>query len=166
MPDNRHQISIGIIEELKRQGLNQSQIAELFDVTRQAVSYHKVVYNGTLTPREEVKKHFPWKISSKIQQQSPCRRLRDHAEYMATGGKGMSKFKLERLRAFYKKLIEEDVVVEYNPLLPPIPGVANLGGFAFRPRIKRDGDLIIRKNPWTTLTPEGRMIWRMPPTLP
>lgn len=166
MPDNRNKISIGIIEELKRKGLNQTEIAELFDITRQAVSYHKVVYNGTRTPREEVNKHFPWKVPSELNQQSPCRRMRDHGEYMATGGKGMTADKLNRLRAFYRKLIDEDVVVEFNPLLPPIPGVANRGGFAFRPRQKRDGDLIIRNNAWTTLTPEGRMIWRLPPVLP
>ena len=88
------------------------------------------------------------------------------AIHVATGGKGMSESKLKRLRGFYKILVEQDVVLEFDPELPPIPGVANKGGFAYRPRERRDGDLIIRVNEHTTLTPEGRLIWCLPPQIP
>lgn len=166
MPNNKYQISLAIIEELKRKGYNQTQIAEMFDVSRQAVSYHKVVYGGTRTPREIVNDHFPFKAPRPFSQQSPCRRLRDHGEYMATGGKGMSEAKLKRLRAFYKKLRDENVVVEFDPNIPPTPGVCRDGGFAFRTRLPEDEDLLVRVNEYTTLSEEGRMIWRFPPVDP
>lgn len=58
-------LSIGVIEALKRQGLSQSDIAHLFSVSRQAVSYHKVTYNGHKTPREIALEHFPWKVPTR-----------------------------------------------------------------------------------------------------
>ncbi len=166
MGNNKYVISIGLIEELKRKGYNQSDIARMFDVSRQAVSYHKVTYNGSRTTREEVGDHFPWTMPVEVGRQSPARRLRDHGEYMATGGKGMSEDKLKRLRAFYKKLKDEDLVLEYNPDFKPVKGFANKGGFRLQPRRPSDGDLLIRKNKHTRLTQEGRMIWRFPPVLP
>lgn len=163
---SKHRISIALIEALKNQGMNQSQIAELFNISKQAVSYHKVTYNGTRTPREVVLDNFPWQVPMYMSQTSPYRRLRDHGEYMATGGKGMTEDKLKRLRAFYRKLRDEDVVIEFDPSIPPTPGVSNKGGFAFRPRRKTDGDLLIRVNEHTTLTREGRLIWCFPPKEP
>jgi hypothetical protein len=91
--------------------------------------------------------------------------MRDHAEYMATGGKGMSIHKVRRLQTFYRKL-DEGLVVEFNPDLPPEPGVASTGGWAYRKRQTSDGDLIIRVNEHTTLTDEGKLLWRMPPRRP
>ncbi len=166
MGNNKYVISIGLIDELKRKGFNQSQIAAMFDVSRQAVSYHKVTYNGSRTTREEVGDHFPWKMPVEVGRQSPARRIRDHGEYMATGGKGMSEDKLKRLRTFYKKLKDEDLVLEYSPDFEPVKGFANKGGFRLQPRRPEDGDLLIRVNEHTTLTPEGLIIWRFPPRFP
>lgn len=163
---SKPRISIGIIEALKNQGMNQSEIAKLFGVTKQAVSYHKVVYNGNRTPRELVLENFPWQVPSEMAHTTQYHRIRDHGEYMATGGKGMSEDKLKRLRSFYRKLREIDAVVEFDPTIPPEPGVSNKGGFAYRARRKSDGDLLIRVNEYTTLTAEGRLIWRFPPEDP
>lgn len=160
------ELSISVIEELKAKGFTQSDIARLYGVTRQAVSWHKHTYNGTLTPREVVLQNFPWKVSALQSRCSAFRRLRDHGEYIATGGKGMSKDKLDRLRGFYKVLRDEKKVLEYDPSIPPIDGFASEGGFALRPRTKRDGDLLIRVNEHTEMTREGRMIWRFPPVDP
>lgn len=162
----KHRLSIGIIEALKNQGLNQSDIAKLFDVTKQAVSYHKVTYNGSRTPREIVLETFPWQVPEAMCQTSPYRRMRDHGEYIATGGKGMTEDKLRRLRNFYRKLREQDLVLEFDPTIPPIPGVSNKGGFAYRPRRSADADLLIRVNEHTDLTAEGRLIWCFPPQDP
>ena len=159
---DRGRITLEMIEALKNQGLNKSEIAARFNITKQAVSYHKATYNGAKTPRELVLENFPWKVPEAMCQTSPYRRLRDHGEYMATQGKGMSDDKLKRLRAFYRKLRDEDVVVEFDPKIPPRVGVSNKGGFAFRPRTRSDGDLIIRVNKHTTLTTEGRLIWCLP----
>lgn len=156
------QLSLSVIEELRAIGYSQSDIARMFGKTRQAVSWHKKTYGGRLTPREEVARHFPWKVPQHQTQTSPYRRMRDHGEYVATGGRGMSKDKLNRLRSFYRKLRSENVVLEFDPGIEPRPGVSSQGGFVFRPRTDVDADLIIRVNEHTHLTEEGRMIWRLP----
>ena len=161
--ENAHpELTLSIIEELKSQGYSQSDIARMFGKTRQAVSWHKQTYGGRLTPREEIARHFPWKVPYEQNQTSPYRRMRDHGEYAATGGKGMSKDKLDRLRSFYRKLRTENLVLEFDPSIEPIPGVSSRGGFAFRERTGADGDLLIRVNGHTFMTDEARMIWRLP----
>ena len=155
-------LSLSVVEDLKNKGFNQSEIAEMFGVTRQYVSWIKHTYGGRLTPREIVLQAWPWTVSAEQSQTSPYRRMRDHGEYIATGGKGMSEDKLKRLRAFYRKLKDENVVLEFDPTIPPIPGVSNKGGWAFRNRLPSDGDLIIRVNEYTDITENGRMIWRFP----
>lgn len=161
------ELSLAVIEELKAKGFTQSDIARLYGVTRQAISYYPRSYNGRRTPRQHVlEDNFPWQVSTLQSRASAFRRLRDHGEYVATGGKGMSEDKLKRLRTFYRTIREDNVVLEYDPNIPPIDGFASMGGFAMRPRLESDGDLIIRVNEYTTLTDEGRMIWRLPPIDP
>jgi hypothetical protein len=162
----KHELSLALIESLKNKGYSQSDIARMYGVSRQAVSWHKVNYGGHRTPREMVMDHFPWIVPAELCQTSPYKRIRDHGEYVATGGVGMAQYKLDRLRWFYRKLRDENVVVEYDPTLPPIEGVSNKGGFAYRPRRKSDGDLLIRVNEYTDLTEQGRLIWRFPPIEP
>ena len=159
-------LTVTVIDELKSKGFTQSDIARMYGVTRQAVSWHKKMYNGHHTPRETVLANFPWKVSSLQGRCSAFRRLRDHGEYVATGGKGMSDEKLSRLRGFYKTIREENVVLEYDPDIPPIDGFASEGGFRWVKRTKRDGDLLIRVNKYTDMSDEGRMIWRLPPVDP
>ena len=159
-------LSLAVIESLKNKGYSQSDIARMYGVSRQAVSWHKQHYGGRLTPREMVLQHFPWIVPEIMGQSSPYRRMRDHGEYMATGGVGMNQDKLDRLRSFYRKLREENLVLEFDPTLPPDPGVSNKGGFAFRTRTKNDGDLLIRVNEYTHLSEEGNRIWRFPPIDP
>jgi hypothetical protein len=79
----------------------------------------------------------------------------------------MSEDKKKRLRAFYKKLRDENLILEFDPSIPPIPGVSNKGGWAFRGRQSSDGpDLLIRENDHTDLTDEGKDIWVFPPRDP
>lgn len=162
----KKELSIAVIEELKNKGYSQSEIARMYGVSRQAVSWHKINYGGHRTPREMINDHFPWIVPTELCQTSPYKRMRDHGEYMATGGKGMARYKLDRLRAWYRKLREDNVVVEYDPRIPPEPGVSNRGGFAYRDRRQTDGDLLVRVNEYTELTEEGRRIWRFPPRDP
>lgn len=161
--DEGEKLSLSIVEALRNKGLNQSQIAELHGVTRQYVSWIKNYYGGRRTPREIVLDHFPFQVSAEQQQASPCRNLRNHAEYVATGGIGMSDDKMRRLESFWDKLRNEGLVVEYDPSIPPVKGVSNKGGWAFRHREARDEDLLIRVNEFTDLTEKGRTIWRLPP---
>lgn len=156
-------LSLSVVEALKNKGFNQSEIAEMYGVTRQYVSWLKHTYGGRLTPREQVLQSFPFEVPVEMGQTSPFRRLRDHGEYVATGGVGMDAEKKRRLRAFYQRLRDEKLVVEFDPTLPPEPGVSNKGGWAYRRRRKSDGDLLIRVNEHTRdLTEEGLMIWRFP----
>ncbi|AHY27138.1 immunity repressor [Mycobacterium phage Phantastic] len=123
----KSELSLAIIEDLRGKGYTQSEIARMYGVTRQYVSWIKHYYGGKLTPRELVLQHFPFQVPVHQQQGvSPYRRLREHGEYMATGGVGMDDLKLSRLRGFYKKL--RDHVLEYDPNIPPIEGVSRQGG--------------------------------------
>jgi hypothetical protein len=162
MSDDVAKLSLSLVEALKNKGFNQSEIAEMYGVTRQYVSWIKHTYGGRLTPREIVLQHFPFVVPTDMGNTSPFKRLRDHGEYVATGGVGMSEDKLERLRAFYRKLRDGNLVVEFDPTLPPEEGVSNKGGWAYRRRLKRDRDLLIRVNEYTFLTEEGERIWRFP----
>ena len=154
----RYPLTLAVIEDLKRQGLNQTEIADVFGVSHQAITYHVRKY-GSLTDRQKALKSWPWKVPTRLAAQSVCQRLRDHAHRQYTGGKGMSPFKLKRLDGFYRRL--ECHVVEFDPDLPPCEE-ASLGGFAFRQRLESDGDLLIRVNAHTNLSEEGLKVWRMP----
>lgn len=161
-----NKLSLSIVEDLKGKGYSQSEIAEMYGVTRQYVSWLKHNHGGRLTPTEIVLKEFPWHVPAKQSHASAYRRLRDHAEFVATGGVGMSEEQLSRLRGFYRKLREGDLVVEFDPDIPPEAGVSTQGGWAYRPRRKQDGELIIRRNEYTNVTDKGKMIWRFQPIEP
>lgn len=154
-----------VIEQLKAKGFSQSDIAAMYGVTRQAVSWHLKTYGGTLSTRQIVNEAWPWKTGHGHDKAVPYKRLRDHGEFMQTGGQGMNEDKLKRLRSWWKKLRDENLVVEFDPSIPPIKGLSPHGGFAYRDRTLEDDDLLIRLNEHTTLTEEGEMIWCWPPDI-
>lgn len=155
-------LNLKLIEQMKQEGFTQKEIADKLGVTRQAVSWHVRHHGGKLNARAELlETHFPWKVPGEMCDTSLLRRLRDHGEFVATGGVGMSAAKLRRLTGFYRKLRTQ--VVEFDPTLPPTPSVAPKGGFALRKRTAKDGDLMIRVNKHTKLSDEGRRIWALPP---
>lgn len=160
---HRQPLTLSVIEELRMKGYNQSEIADMHGVTRQAVSWHKIAYGGKLTPRQVVNQHWPWKTNNDHGKAKAFQRLRDHGEFMATGGKGMSQEKLDRLHAWWRFLRRNNVVLEFDPDIPPAAGIAPYGGFAYRRRRESDGDLLIRVNEYTHLTEQGSMIWCYPP---
>jgi hypothetical protein len=161
--DETPELTLAVIEDLKGKGFNQSEIADAYGVSRQAVSWHKTTYSGRLTPRELVMKEFPFPgIRRDFTQTAPYRCLRHHGEYIATGGVGMSAEKLQRLRTFYKRLRDEYMVLEFDPSIPPQDGISKVGGWAYRHRRPTDSDLLVRVNEYTNLTDEGRKIWRFP----
>ncbi len=160
--DGKERLTLAIVEALKNKGLSQSDIARQYGVTRQHVSWIKHTYGGRLTPRERTMQHFPFKVPTEMGNTSPYKRLRDHGEYVATGGVGMSEDKLQRLRSFYRKLREDSVVLEFDPNIPSVPGISRKGGWAYRERLPEDGDLLIRVNEFTNITDKGRDIWRFP----
>lgn len=131
-------------------------------MSRQAVSWHLKTYGGQLSPRQLANEAWPWDTTSAHSKSKVYQRLRDHGEFMLTGGGAMSEDKLKRLRSWWRKLRADDVVVEFDPTIPPVPGVSPHGGFAYRQRTPDDGDLLIRVNEHTQLTEEGRRLWCWP----
>lgn len=160
---DRQPLVFSVIEDLRRRGYNQTEIADMHGVSRQAVSWHKVTYGGQLTPRQMVNKAWPWKTTNLHGKSKVYQRLRDHGEYTATRGLGMSEDKIKRLESWWRKLRDENIVVEFDPNLPPEKGLSPYGGFAYRERIPEDGDLIIRMNEFTNLSEDGAKIWRWLP---
>lgn len=153
-----------VIEQLRREGYNQSEIADMHGVTPQAVSWQKLTYGGALTTRQIVQRSWPWRTTNEHGKSTVYQRLRDHGEFMRSGGFGtMSLDKQKRLKSWWRQLREMDVVVEFDPEIPPIPGISPHGGFRYVPRTPEDGDLLIRVNSHTNLTDEGELIWRWPP---
>ena len=156
------------IEDLRRKGYNQSAIADMHGVSRQAVSWQKKTYGGRMTTRQIVNEAWPWETTSLHGKSKAFQRLRDHGEFMATGGRGMNDDKMDRLRSWWRKLRDKNLVLEFDPNLPPKPGVSPHGGFAYRTRVPEDDDLLIRVNEFTKTDDQGRlsadaeMVWRWP----
>lgn len=155
------------VNPLTGKKFNQNEIAAMFGVTRQAVSKAKVK-SGRFqkTPREVALEHFPIDTGQRFNAAKPNKYLRDHMEYKATKGKGMSEDKLKRLRGWHRKLIRGNLVVVFDPNIPAIPGISSVGGFDYRPREERDGSLVLRENEYTNITPQGEVLLEMPEELP
>lgn len=162
---NRKALIFSEIEELRRRGLNQTEIADMHGVSRQAVSQQKIKYGGVKTTRQIVNEAWPWTTTGLHGKSAAYQRLRDHGEFIVSGGREMSEYKLGRHAAWLKMMRRNDFVLEFDPNIPPTPGVAPTGGFAYRKRDPQtDGfDLLIRVNEFTTLTPEGRRLWSYAP---
>lgn len=113
------------------------------------------------TPLDIVRKNFPWNVEVCLTDADPYLSLRAYGEWVATGGRGLPETTVAKARALVQMLRQRDAVLEYDPSLPPVSGLSEQGGFALRPRTEADGDLLVRDNEHTTLTQEGRMIWRL-----
>lgn len=157
-------ITLQDVEDLKAKGMNQSDIAREFGVTRAYISYIVHTYGGKLTPRAQVQRdHFPWKVSTNFQRSAIDKNLRRHAEWVVTGGEGMSDDALARVESFHRRLRDYNLVVEFDPDIPPNRD-SSVGGYRYADRLPEDGDLMLRVNDNTRLTDEGRnKIWKLPP---
>ena len=54
VPKPTEALSLAAIEDLRKKGYNQTEIAKMYGVSRQAVSWHKKTYGGFLTTRQIV----------------------------------------------------------------------------------------------------------------
>ncbi|MEE4025867.1 XRE family transcriptional regulator [Gordonia sp. PKS22-38] len=160
--DDLDELSKEVIENLKARGYNQTQIADMYGVTRQAVSWHLRTYGGRRSVRQIVGESWPWETSTGHDKAVAYRYVRDHAEYVVTGGEGMGVDKLTRLRSWHKRMRGDNLVVEFDPSFPPLKGVAAGGGFRYVPRVEADGDLLIRVNEFTTLVEGSEWLWSWP----
>lgn len=166
------QLTPSVVEQMKNQinpttgrPYTQTEIAEIFGVTPQRVSQIKLSSDGySQTPRQRAMAAFPWTVAEEFKSSALHKRLRDHVEFMATGGKGMSQDKLNRLNRFYARLRDLNAVVEYHPSIPSSDEYPT-GGWALRDREQSDGDLIIRVNETATMTELSYRIFVFPPEL-
>lgn len=157
-------ITVAEVDALKAKGFNQSEIAEMYGVTRAYISWIKHTYGGKKTPREKIlEEAWPWTVADRFTRSIPYRALRDHAEYVATKGKGMTDRQLDMLRTFYRQT--ENVVVMYDPDNPPTPGIS-AGGFMYVPREESDGNMMIRLADGEDMSAKTRAVYTRPTRLP
>lgn len=157
-------ITVAEVDALKAKGFNQSEIAEMYGVTRAYISWIKHTYGGKRTPREKIlEESWPWTVADRFTRSVPYRSLRDHAEFVATKGKGMTQDQLDKLETFYRQT--EHVVVTYDPDNPPTPGIS-AGGFMYVPRTESDGDMLIRLGKNEKMSAKTRAVFKRPARLP
>lgn len=153
---------------LLRQGKKPSEIAEIMNESKQAINYvlHHQGTDEVKTPLRVAQESVPWKnVAPEHKKAATWARIINHAEYMATGGRGMSPRKLEMLRNWYRNLERLDAVVEYDPSIPPAPN-AKHGGWGYVPREERDGALLLRVNEYVTMSDAAYELWRIPEKRP
>jgi len=158
-----------IIQSLLNTGVTQAGIARMFGVSRQAIHDTCKRYGLKRQTRQEMlADNWPFKVPVDMGNQYPFQLLRDHLEYMMTNGKGMAEDRLKRLRSFYQKMRDQDLVLEFDPNIPPEQGVSPRGGFAYRKRRKSDRGLLIRVNGHTDTNTieQGRHLWTFPDNYP
>lgn len=155
-------LELSEVRQLVIKGWSQQQIADYKGVSKAAVSRFFHDHPELLSPRQTVGMHFPWKVPSALQACAPYKRMRDHAEWVATNGEGMTFTRKRLLRSWHRKLREGNLVLEFDPNIPPDPGVSKPGGFAYRSRVPSDNELLIRVNEYTDLSAEGRELFRLP----
>ncbi|QFP95554.1 immunity repressor [Mycobacterium phage GaugeLDP] len=168
---SRQPLTLSVIEDLRRKGYNESEIARMHGVTRQAVNWQLKTYGGRLTTRQQVKELWPFETNNLHGKSKAFQRLRDHGEYMRTlSFKGFSPEKKQRLIRWWRMLRDENVVLEFDPNIEPYPGMAG-GGFRYVPREERDDDLLIRVNEYTKVEEDGmldkraELLWKWPPNV-
>ena len=142
-------------------GQTQSEIAREFGVTRQYVS-RLAVQGGYVNKSRVVSDNLPWEVHRDFAENTIYKNVRRHGIAMAHGVNAVGRADQAHLRSFHRKLVAFNVVVDYDPSYPAVPGFSNTPGFAFVPRSTRDRDFVIKIRPDLNLTQEGLRLWRMP----
>lgn len=148
------------IDELRRMGLTQNQVALFYGVSRQAVSKMKHRYgNFTETPRERIIRNYPFSHDGSYNSSVLFRRLKEHGLYIAGGPRALSTGQRLSLRRFYNRLRSGSLIVEFRLD----------GGYSLVPRTKDDDPMsLVRKNEHTIITEEAERFnfWKFPPEDP
>lgn len=160
------ELSPELINQLLAQGWRKIDIANAYHVDKSTISYHL----SKLPPEERYKTPVQLAHESipRTWREAPARfrdanvytMIRFHLEFVATG-KLTSESKRARLRRFYDRLEDYNVVVEFDPTIPPTLNMET-GGWRFPQRTEADGDLIVRLNKYTDIREEDLDLWRMP----
>lgn len=154
-------LSPDLVMYLMENGYRQADIAREYGVTRQYI--HKLAKQaGYISPIGTVRDNMPWEVDPAFQKNATYMafRLVGHnrvaPDSLEEGSKARAEGLINRLATF-------NVVLDYDPSYPPIPGLTNTPGFAYLPREEQDEDFMMKVKPGVKITPLGNKIWRMPP---
>lgn len=144
-------------------GWTYERIGALLDITKQGVKWRVNKYYTTV--RQTVNRYMEAfdGLGGDHSAAYMCRLVRWHLsvrvepDYLNQG-------QLDRLWTLYRRLRDEDLVVEYDPSIPYHEG-DKYGGWRYTEREESDGDLLVRENDDTTIKPEDRWIWTFPENL-
>lgn len=162
---NKSGLTPAIVQNLNRQGMSGAEGARKYGVTRAYWSKLLRSTEGfTKTADEIAREWMPIWVPDGPHACRPYRNMRLHALRSVDHD---AFERVERgdtlLRGFYARLSDYELVVEYDPNIPP-NRAASTGFFAYRPREASDGDLIIRPNDYTHGLDDVNMreFWRLP----
>ena len=141
-------------------GRRQVDIAEEFGVSRQYV-HNLAKRGGYESPITTVTENMPWEVDSD-HYRHPIYMAMRLVGHLALAPDNLTIESVERAEGLINRLRTFDVVVDYNPVYPPMPGVTGHTGFAYLPRTSEDEDFIMKVRPGVRITPLGSEIWRMP----
>lgn len=150
--------------ELMNAGNTQAGIARLYGVTPQYIN--RLAKEGGYKPLSpQITENLPWKVHQAYSNNTIYNCLRLLARHNMQPGtlRGTSNTKLI---AFLRKLTQFNQVVDYDPDYPIVPRLCNTPGFAYVPRLPRDGNYAIRIREGMKLSPLGRKMWSMPKKWP
>lgn len=153
-----------LVMKLIDEGHSQSEIARQFEVSRQLV--HKLAKQGGHRPVvSTVTENLPWKVDRRFYQNTAYQamRLLGHYYLDPDGIKGSSRSKL---LSFLRKLEQFNLVIDYDPSYPAVPGLMNTPGFKYCSRESRDKSYVMKIKPDTRITRVGRYMWKMPTVWP
>lgn len=152
------------IRALLDEGMTQSDIARAAGVSRQRI--HQIMKEaGHESLITEVTENLPWEVERQFLTNTIYKAMRLHGHWMLDND-ALTAGSLGKLRAFHRKLVAFNQVVDYDPAYQAIPGISNTPGFAYLPRRPEDGNYIIRVRQGVKLTPTGEKIWQLPSELP
>lgn len=101
-------------------------------------------------PLDIVRSAFPFDVQPEHQADALHYAVREHGDYVATGGRDWHEDRRRALRGFYSMLHQENLIITYS----------ELDGWGHQQRLLDDEDMIMRiENP----TDEQEIIWQFPP---
>nr|WP_162933298.1 hypothetical protein [Corynebacterium lactis] len=145
---------------LMGEGMKQSEIARRYGVSRQYIC--QLAQAGGHTPLTPiVAENMPWEVPSELLSNTIYKALRLFGHWQLDN-EALAEASLTKIRGFLNKLERFNQVVDYDPSYPAVPGLTNMPGFAYVPRVESDENFVFRVREGVRITPVGNRIWRLP----
>lgn len=157
-------LTSGMVLALMRAGVRQVDIADQYRVSRQYVN-KLAKQGGRIPPVTVVTENMPWEVDSEYFANTVYQSVR-LVGHWSVEPEALSGSSRQKVRAFLRKLVQFQQVVDFDPSYPAMPGLTNTPGFAYVPRTSEDEDFLIKIRPGVRITPLGNKIWRLPEEWP